>query len=93
MEWFFSARQLCELIGQVHNLPAQHRDPDVADVRQWASVVFKGGSEPGLLNLTTQVTARTGTTYCVSATWNRAAPLDEGQFEALYSSLLQGLAG
>ncbi len=56
-------------------------------------MAFKGGSEPGVLNLTTLVTARTGTSYCVSATWNRAAPLDEGGFETLYGSLPQGLAG
>ena len=56
-------------------------------------MAFKGGSEPGVLNLTMLVTARTGTSYCVSATWNRAAPLDEGGFETLYGSLPQGLAG
>jgi hypothetical protein len=31
-------------------------------------------------------------TYCVSATWNNAALLDEGRFEALYSSVLHSLS-
>ena len=44
-------------------------NPGVADPSKFRSVSYKGGSEPGVLNLTTQVTSLTGRTYCVSATW------------------------
>jgi hypothetical protein len=63
-------------------------NPGVAAPTEWAHIAYKGGSEPGVLNLTTQVTAHNGTTYCVAATWNDNALLDEGHFEALYGSLL-----
>ncbi len=34
VESFFSARQLCGLMRGVHDLPALHRNPGVADARQ-----------------------------------------------------------
>ncbi len=88
IEWFFSARQLCGLMGRVSALPQMSVNPGVANPSEWAHVAYKGGSEPGVLNLTTLAQAHDGTTYCVSATWNNGATLDEGRFEQLYSSLL-----
>jgi len=52
-------------------------------------VSYKGGSEPGVLNATTQITTPSGRTYCVSATWNDARILNEAQFVALYGGLLR----
>ncbi len=92
IEWFFSVRQLCGLMRQVRNLPQMSVNPGVADPSEWARVAFKGGSEPGVINLTTMATARNGATYCLSATWNNTALLDEGRFESLYGSLLHSLA-
>jgi beta-lactamase class A len=91
IEYFFSTRQLCALMWQVQDLPAMHANPGVADPKVWQSVAYKGGSEPGVLNLTTLVRARRGATDCVSATWNNAALLNETQFAAVYGSLLGAL--
>ena len=92
VEWFFSARDLCGLMGQVQHVPQMSVNPGVANPADWTHVAYKGGSEPGALNLTTLVTAHDGATYCMSATWNNNALLDEGRFEALYSSLLHALS-
>jgi beta-lactamase class A len=92
IEWFFSVRQLCSLMAQVQRLPQMSINSGVANPVEWTHVAFKGGSEPGVLNLTTMATARNGVTYCVSATWNNAALLDNGRFEALYSSVLHSLS-
>ncbi len=88
IEYFFTVRQLCGLMGQVSQLPQMSVTTGVADPSEWTHVAFKGGSDAGVLNLTTLVQAHGGTTYCVSATWNNSATLDEGRFEQLYSSLL-----
>lgn len=88
IEWFFSVRQLCGLMGRVSALPQMSVNPGVADPSEWSHVAYKGGSEPGVLNLTTLARAHDGTTYCLAATWNNGANLDEGRFEQLYSSLL-----
>ena len=79
-------------MGQVAGLPQMSVNPGVANPAEWLHVAYKGGSEPGVLNLTSQVKAHDGTTYCVAATWNNAALLDEGRFEQLYSSLLHSFA-
>jgi beta-lactamase class A len=50
---------------------------------------FKGGSEPGVLNLSFLLKTRSGRWLAVSATWNNpAAALDEPRFVALMSRLL-----
>lgn len=91
IEWFFSVKELCSLMAGVASLPLTSINPGVADPAQWAHVSYKGGSEPGVLNLTTVATSKAGKTYCVSATWNDTKPLDESQFELLYSTLLNSL--
>jgi hypothetical protein len=50
---------------------------------------FKGGSEPGVLNMSFLLRNREGRWLAVSATWNNpAAPLDEARFAALMSRLV-----
>ena len=92
LEYFFGARQLCGLMRQVRDLPQMSLNPGVADQSDWAHVAFKGGSESGVINLTTMVTAHSGATYCIAASWNNTALLDEGRFESLYSSVLHSLS-
>ena len=67
-------------------------NPGVADPSDWSEIAFKGGSEPGVLNLSTLVTAADGTTHCVVATWNDEAPLEEQRLFSLYAGLLAALA-
>lgn len=92
VEWFFSTRELCALMGRVQALPLMSLNPGLANPADWQRVAYKGGSEPGVLNLTTWLTAKDGRQYCVSATWNNPqARLDENQFFLLYTSLLNSL--
>lgn len=89
VEWFVSAERLCTLMADVAALPETTLNPGVADPADFARVSFKGGSEGGVLNLTTQVTTRAGRNLCVSATWNDARTLADARFVALYSGLLK----
>jgi beta-lactamase class A len=88
VEWFYSTRELCALIAQVAELPPMRVNPGVVDPDDWTRVAFKGGSEPGVMNLTTYLEAE-GTRYCVSVTQNREdAVLEEARLLSLYSGLL-----
>ncbi|GAA5436908.1 serine hydrolase [Deinococcus aquaticus] len=89
VEWFASTGRLCRLMGAVVALKETQLNPGVADPAAFGSVSFKGGNEPGVLNLTTQVTTQAGRTYCVSATWNDARALNDPQFLALYGGVLR----
>lgn len=89
VEWYFTVGELVNLIAYVQELPFMSVNPGVANPNDWQHVAFKGGSEPGVINLTTFVLSHSGTPYIVSATWNNAdQALDEGLFISLYSGLL-----
>ncbi|MGF1489171.1 MAG: serine hydrolase [Prochloraceae cyanobacterium] len=90
VEWYFSTEELCNLIDRVKDLPLMGINSGLAKAKDWQTVAYKGGSEPGVLNLTTWLKAKNGTTYCVSATWNnKEAVLEESRFMTLYSSILE----
>ncbi|WP_343216567.1 serine hydrolase [Deinococcus aestuarii] len=88
VEWFVNTERLCSLMADVADLPETSLNPGVATARDFARVSYKGGSEGGVLNLTTQVTNKAGRQYCVSATWNDARTLDEARFFSLYGGVL-----
>lgn len=90
VEWFFTTEELCNLIDRVKDLPLMGINPGLAKAKDWQTVVYKGGSEPGVLNFTTWLKAKNGKTYCVSATWNnKETVLEESRFTTLYSSLIE----
>jgi len=91
VEWFFTTKELCELMATVADLPLMSINPGVARPNDWSRIAFKGGSEPGVLNLTTWLEAKDGKTYCVAATWNNTLPLDETQFTAIYAGAIARL--
>ena len=102
VEWYFSNRELCNLVAQVADLPVagittlydvdtleNHTPHNNAD---WVSSAYKGGSEAGVISVTTQVTGKNGRTYCVSATWNdEHATVDNGAFAAIAAGVLSSL--
>ncbi|WP_235006946.1 serine hydrolase [Calothrix rhizosoleniae] len=93
MEWFFTAEELCGLMKEVGDLPLMSINPGVADAKDWQRVAFKGGSEPGVLNLTTWLQGKNGKQYCVVGTWNNSnAPVDEVGFSTLYGGAISLLA-
>lgn len=94
VEWFMTASELCALMSRVQDLPLMRINPGAADPQAWAQVAFKGGSEPGVINLTTGLVRPDGSRLCISATWNTETPPAgmEAQFVNLYSRLLATLA-
>lgn len=92
VEWYFTATELLYLMAYVQNLPFMAINPGLASPDEWEKVTYKGGSEPGVLNFTTLITAADGTDYIVVATWNdEQNALDENRFALLYTGLLNAL--
>jgi beta-lactamase class A len=92
IEWFFSGRELCQLIEQVAPLSAMQVNSGVANPADWQAIAFKGGSEPGVLNLTTWLQDDEGDKYCVTTTWNNPdQALDETALSQFHQSILAGL--
>ena len=93
IEWFASANDLCRTMNYLR----QHTDTGPAadarkilaintgldiDTEHFPIIAFKGGSEPGVLNLTYLVKSRDGNWYALAATWNnpKAAVKNEDLF-------------
>jgi beta-lactamase class A len=93
LEWFFSALELQTLLEQVGTLPAFDANPGVARRADWQHTAFKGGSDAGVMNLSTLLVAHDGTRHSVIATWNDTSPLDEMRLMKAYQGILQRLAG
>ena len=94
IEYFFTPRELCSLMARVKDLPLMSVNPasGLVNPEHWARIAYKGGSEPGVLNLTHWLESPTGKTYCVVTTWNNAAtPLDEMRLYTLHSAAIEGL--
>lgn len=91
-EWYVSPTALCALIDSVADLDVMQVNPGVANKKDWATIAFKGGSETGVLNLTTAVTGKDGTRFCVAASWNDVTAIDEQKASAAYATLLSKLA-
>ena len=65
--------------------------PGVPHPSDWDRVAYKGGSEPGVLNLTTWV-SQGKHEHCISATWNDDhQPLNDERFIALYAGIIASL--
>jgi beta-lactamase class A len=92
-EWFMTATELCGLLDRVADSPALAINPGVAERGDWKTVAFKGGSDQGILNLSTRVVGADGKVHCIVATWNGARGIDEGRLTALYRGILHALRG
>ncbi len=92
IEWHYTVRQLCDLMGRVADLPVMSINPGVADPTAFKSVAYKGGSDIGIISMTTQVTTKKGTRVCFSATLNNAKQeVDEKAFAAAYGLVLSAI--
>jgi hypothetical protein len=75
---------------KVSDLPLMSINAGVALPTEWDRVAYKGGSEPGVLNFTTEV-EKGGKHHCVVATWNAKGRLDEMRFVTMYRQVLSSL--
>jgi len=81
IEWFSSANDLCNAMLKLHGFELR---PGMEELRRvlringgipfdkkvWPSVAYKGGSEPGVLNLTWLLERNDGALFVVSIGWN-----------------------
>lgn len=88
LEWYFTARELCSLIARVSDLPLMAINPGPAVRSEWGRVAYKGGSGPGVMNLTSYLRRRNGNSVCVAATWNSDQGIEERRLSALVAAVI-----
>ena len=97
IEWFASPADLAKLFAHMRRTA----DPKVFDIMainpsatpailaNWDYIGFKGGSEPGVLNLTWLLRDKAGAWHMLTLGWNNpSAVVDEGKMEALAQRIL-----
>jgi beta-lactamase class A len=98
LEWFASASDLVRTMdwlrrnGDAETQAILAISPGIprATASDLTYVGYKGGSEPGVLNMTFLVRNRGGTWHAVSGSWNDpGAPVDEARFAALMLRAVQ----
>lgn len=94
VEWFASADDLVRVMDWLRrngddtarSILAINSGVGLGIASQFGYFGFKGGSEPGVLNLTMLVRNRAGIWHVVTGSWNNpAAPLEEARFLGLLS--------
>lgn len=97
VEWFASARDVAAIFGQLIDqndataLAILAINPGMTPLPgdRWAYIGYKGGSEPGVLNLSWLLRDKGGRWWTLSASWNNpAAGLDQPLFEQLARRLI-----
>jgi hypothetical protein len=95
LEWFASASDLCRMMNWFLErndqtaLKIMAINPVLDIPKDFAYAGAKGGSEPGVLNLTFLLKSKKGETFALSAAWNNpSAGLDDLLFFALVQSAI-----
>jgi len=97
IEWFASPADLARLFAHMRKTADTKAfaimaiNPSATDAikANWQYIGFKGGSEPGVLNLTWLLTDKAGRDWALTLGWNnKAAVVDEGKLEAIAQRIL-----
>ncbi|KZK98878.1 MULTISPECIES: serine hydrolase [unclassified Pseudovibrio] len=91
VEWYASAEELCDVIGEIADDKAMQFNPGLAEKTDWQRIAFKAGSEIGVLNFTYDLKGLNGKHWQVAVTWNHEDILPEGKLLGLTNALLQEL--
>lgn len=101
LEWFFSPADLIRVMDWLRRNSEGARGADAravlsknagvpTDKAQYAWAGFKGGSEPGVINLTLLLQGTDGAWYAAAASWNDTTqPVDELRFFGMMSALVK----
>ena len=97
IEWFASPADLAKLFAHMRKTADPKAfeilaiNPSATDAikANWGAIGFKGGSEPGVLNLTWLLTDKAGRDWVLTLGWNNPeAVVDEGKLEAIAQRIL-----
>jgi beta-lactamase class A len=97
IEWFASPADLAKLFAHMRKTADPKAfeilaiNPSATDAikANWGAIGFKGGSEPGVLNLTWLLTDKAGRDWVLTLGWNNPeAVVDEGKLEGIAQRIL-----
>lgn len=90
-EWYVSVEHLCSLLEQLGPLDLFEINAGPLNAKDWDSVRFKGGSEPGVLNLSALAT-KDGKQNCMAITLNHSSEIEHDKIAGLFKRAMRQLA-
>jgi beta-lactamase class A len=100
VEWFASPMDICRLMEYFHKqnnltiLKILAKNPGLEIPGTFSYAGYKGGAEPGVLNMSWLLKTHDGRVYALSAGWNNSAGvLDSVRFMALLQTSINLLGG
>lgn len=92
IEWHMSTSQLADLLERLESMDLMTVNPGLATAEHWNRIAYKGGSEPGVLNLSTFLIDDKNNRFTVSVTVNDSTKaLDESKIMSAYQTILNSL--
>ena len=91
VEWPLSTKALCGWIAKVADVDLTRINTGPVRAEGWQQVSYKGGSQVGVLNLTTHARDAKGRNFCFSVTWNADKAIDDRPLGGLYASVFHEL--
>lgn len=96
VEWFASGQDIAAVLQRIRALPDRTAldvlavNPSLGNAEQdWAYAGYKGGSEPGVLNLSWLLQDKAGDWYVLAMSWNNPqAAVDQQQFALIAQRVL-----
>lgn len=102
IEWFATTAELCRAMDWFRRMAQQTGDSTAMSIlgintgipiaSTWKRVAYKGGSEPGMINMTHMLQHANGTWYALSVTWvDTVSGVDEATFAGYVEQLISML--
>ncbi|WP_299921208.1 serine hydrolase [uncultured Pelagimonas sp.] len=88
LEWYVGLDRLCALLIETAELPPYRINSGPASAKDWHQIAYKGGSETGVLNMTTVVQDAHGQKICAAVTVNNDVALNEKAAFSAYRAFL-----
>jgi beta-lactamase class A len=101
VEWFASVKDLCTVMNWIRINSENEKSKRTRNIlsinpglgvskEKWSYTGYKGGSEPGVMNMTYLLCSAKGEWFVLSCTWNNTkAPVDEAKFSGLVGRAIQ----
>lgn len=88
IEWHSDARRTCQVFFDVKDFVLMGINPGIAKNDDWKRVLYKGGSEAGVLNMSHLVKNSKGDWFCLFASWKSSKIVSNTELSNYVSRVL-----
>ena len=89
IEWFVNPIDICGTLYVLKDQKALQVNPGLFKKKDFKTISYKGGSEPGVINYSHLVQLKSGDYICIAGSWvNTKKAVDENKFATFHTRLM-----